>query len=258
MLILVTMINKKGILEAFDFLKGKKVMLHANYEAFGKVEGGPMTVVEAFIELTELILIPTFNFHEWTEKGKWDQDETPSERGVISEAARQMIPRTHHPIYSFAVYSDNDHLFEKYKRARNSVATQVMGSPFAFFYEDDGLIVSVGYDSLNDISASVQYAELKADAPYRRIKEFHGVYKGSVARPALRSFAMFVRKPGVVMAIDPAVDEMKRQGIVQAMVIAPWREDPVHLNVINMRHYCDEIEWYVKNEPEKLHRVEGE
>ena len=248
-------------MEAFDFLKGKKVMLHANYEAFGKVEGGPMTVVEAFIELTELIIIPTFNFHEWTEKGKWDQDETPSERGAISEAARQMIPRTHHPIYSFAVYSDNDHLFEKYKRSRNHVATAIMGSPFAYFYEDDGLIVSVGYDSLNDISASVQYAELKADAPYRRIKEFHGVYKASIMSPALRSFAMFVRKPGVVTAIDPAVVEMtlgRDKNAQQAWIINHqwWNDASVYS--VRMTRFCDRIEWYVKNEPEKLHRVEGE
>ena len=252
------MINKKGILEAFDFLKGKKVMLHANYEAFGKVEGGPMTVVEAFIELTELIIIPTFNFHEWTEKGKWDQDETPSERGVISEAARQMIPRTHHPIYSFAVYSDNDHLFEKYKRSRNHVATAIMGSPFAYFYEDDGLIVSVGYDSLNDISASVQYAELKADAPYRRIKEFHGVYKASIMSPALRSFAMFVRKPGVVMAIDPAVLQLAGYKTIWLDREFILNGNPTFLYYMKMKEYCDGLEYYVKAEPEMLHRVEGE
>ncbi len=86
-----TMINKQGILKAFDFCKGKKVMLHANHEAFGEVEGGPETVVHAFAELTELLLIPTFNFHEWTEEHYWDQDETPSERGVISDAARRML-----------------------------------------------------------------------------------------------------------------------------------------------------------------------
>ena len=215
------MINKMGILKAFDFCKGKKVMLHANYEAFGKVEGGPETVVHAFAELTELILFPTFNFHSWTEGHYWDQDETPSERGIISETARQMLPRTRHPIYSFAVYSDDEKLKDRYLRSRNSEAVAVMGSPFAKFYEDDGLIVSIGYESLNDISASVQYAELKANAPYRRIKEFHGVYKGSMQRPAIRTFSMFVRKPGVVTAIDPAVLHMLSTGLIERKYYCP-------------------------------------
>ena len=246
-------------MEAFEFCKGKKVMLHANYEAFGKVEGGPETVVEAFIELTELILFPTFNFHSWTENHYWDQVETQSERGIVSETARRMIPRTLHPIYSFAVHSDDIQLSQRYLRCRNHEAVETMGSPFAEFYRDNGLIVSIGYESLNDISASVQYAELKAKAPYRRIKEFHGIYKEAMQRPQLRTFSMFVRMPGVVTAIDPAINEMTRSvwGIRRRY---PLREDisdifqrpPVY--AYWLREFCERIEWYVKYEPEKLHK----
>ncbi len=248
------MINKTGILKAFDFCKGKKVMLHANYEAFGKVDGGPETVVAAFAELTELILFPTFNFHSWTELGKWDQDETPSERGIVSEAARRMLPRTSHPIYSFAVHSDDQKLKDRYLRSRNHEAVDVMGSPFAKFYADDGLIVSIGYESLNDICASVQYAELKANAPYRRIKEFHGVYKGSALRPAIRTFSMFVRKPGVVTAIDPAVDNMLNMGNIQDYSMALGRIFP-QVFMTKMKKFCDAVELYSKFHPELL--VEG-
>ena len=247
-------------MKEFDFCKGKKVMLHANYEAFGKVEGGPETVVEAFIELTELILFPTFNFHSWTEDHYWDQVETPSERGIISEVARRMLPRTLHPIYSFAVHSDDIQLKQRYLRCRNHEAVDVMGSPFAEFYRDDGLIVSIGYESLNGISASVQYAELKAKAPYRRIKEFHGIYKEAMQRPNLRTFSMFVRMPGVVTAIDKAVGEM-----VTARMITKWKKhldaemvrDPppiADIYVVPMKKYCDHMEWCVKYEPEKLHK----
>ena len=245
------MIDKKGILKAFDFCKGKKVMLHANYEAFGKVEGGPETVVQAFIELTDLILFPTFNFHSWTEGHYWDQDETPSERGIISESARQMLPRTNHPIYSFAVWSDDQKLKDRYLRSRNIEAVDTMGSPFAKFYEDDGMIVAVGYESLNDICASVQYAELKAEAPYRRIKVFHGTYKGSEYKPTFRSFSMFVRKPGVVTAIDPAIDEMVELGLIEGL----WWHDETII-VVPMSAFCDAIERYVEYAPEKLHENE--
>ena len=253
------MIDKQGILKAFDFCKGRKVMLHANYEAFGKVEGGPETVVEAFIELTELILFPTFNFHSWTEGHYWDQVETPSERGIVSETARQMIPRTLHPIYSFAVHSDDIQLRQRYLRCRNHEAVDVMDSPFAEFYRDDGLIVSIGYESLNDISASVQYAELKAKAPYRRIKEFHGIYKEAMQRPNLRTFSMFVRKPGVVTAIDLAVFEMTNAGkaVKDAIIKVKWGRHEKYdqiIMVVSMKDFCDRIEWYVGNEPEKLHK----
>ena len=251
----ITMINKQGILEAFDFCKGKKVMLHANYEAFGKVKGGPETVVEAFIELTELVLFPTFNFHSWTEGHYWDQVETPSERGIISEAARQMIPRTLHPIYSFAVHSDDIQLRQRYLRCRNHEAVGVMGSPFAEFYRDDGLIVSIGYESLNDISASVQYAELKAKAPYRRIKEFHGIYKEAMQRPNLRTFSMFVRMPGVVTAIDPFVKELVDFDVTRigSMGLGAGGYEATLFRV-PMKAFCDRVEWYVKHDPGKLHK----
>jgi aminoglycoside N3'-acetyltransferase len=253
----ITMINKQGILKAFDFCKGRKVMLHANYEAFGKVEGGPETVVEAFIELTDLILFPTFNFHSWTESHYWDQVETPSERGIISETARQLIPRTLHPIYSFAVFSDDIQLRQRYLRCRNHEAVDVMGSPFAEFYRDDGLIVSIGYESLNDISASVQYAELKAKAPYRRIKGFHGIYKEAMQRPNLRTFSMFVREPGVVTAIDPAVDEMVTNDIIWKGSILGWSgsiEGWGTLFKVPMKAFCDRIEWHVRHKSEALHK----
>ena len=235
-------------------------MLHANYEAFGKVEGGPETVVEAFIELTDLILFPTFNFHSWTEGHYWDQNETPSERGIISETARLLIPRTLHPIYSFAVFSDDIQLRQRYLRCRNHEAVDVMGSPFAEFYRDDGLIVSIGYESLNDISASVQYAELKAKAPYRRIKEFHGIYKEAMQRPNLRSFSMFVRMPGVVTAIDEAVDEMVKAKMITKLerhLDSYMYRTPVpvaDIYIVPMKKYCDQMEWYSETYPESLHK----
>lgn len=255
MLSLDTMIDKQGILKAFDFCKGRKVMLHANYEAFGKVEGGPETVVEAFIELTDLILFPTFNFHSWTEGHYWDQAETPSERGIVSETARQMLPRTLHPIYSFAVHSDDIQLKQRYLRCRNHEAVDIMGSPFAEFYRDDGLIVSIGYESLNDISASVQYAELKAKAPYRRIKEFHGIYKEAMQRPNLRSFSMFVRMPGVVTAIDPAIDIMVANGKIWKGSMGEMDWGGACLYHVKMKEFCDQIEWYAKNCSAVLHHM---
>ena len=250
--------TKKTLKERFAFCKDRTIMLFTSYKAFGKVEGGPRTVMEAFAELAHTCLFPNFNFQSWTEGHYWDYYETPSKMGIITEFARKAYPRTFHPIYSFAVSGRDG----KYWQKCTGAEAFGLSSPFHKFYQDEGLLVSVGLDDFTQTFTPVHYAEQRVGVDYRYEKDFHGIYRGMGSNPQIRTYSMYVRGDGVVNNPNPASRELIDKGIIKSDNLGDWKYiyNPASDSVVlysEMRAYTDAIMEYARNEPHKLHdRIE--
>jgi aminoglycoside N3'-acetyltransferase len=167
--------------------------------------------MDAFVELGRNVLFPNFNFQSWTEGHYWDYYETPSKMGIITEFSRKEFPRTFHPIYPFAVAGPDA---KEYQRCDDEEAFG-LGSPFNKFYLDEGLIVSVGLDDFTQTFTPVHFAEFLTGIDYRYQKSFHGIYRGFLANPKIRTFTAFVRCDDVINNPNPASYEMINRGIIR-------------------------------------------
>jgi aminoglycoside 3-N-acetyltransferase len=89
-------------LEAMGLKAGDSVMVHSSLSSIGHVEGGALTVVEAFLELLGpegTLMVPTFT-HSGCQY--FDPLVTPSLNGAITEAARHVsgAVRSLHPTHA--------------------------------------------------------------------------------------------------------------------------------------------------------------
>jgi aminoglycoside 3-N-acetyltransferase len=88
---------------------GDVVFFHSSLKSIGWVEGGAETVVDAFLDVVGpggLVVVPTLSFcfaQRNTVRG-FDQAETPSRVGAITEALRRrpQAHRSRHPTHSIA------------------------------------------------------------------------------------------------------------------------------------------------------------
>ena len=89
--------------------KGDGVMLHSSMSVFGKIDGGPQTVVDSIIEVvgdTGLIVMPSYplttKMKNYLDQGiTFDIRSTPSKMGAITECFRKMpdVYRSIHPTH---------------------------------------------------------------------------------------------------------------------------------------------------------------
>lgn len=58
------MVQKQNLLDAIknNKMDGKVISLHSSYKSFGGVEGGPNTIIDAFLESGCTLLVPTFTY----------------------------------------------------------------------------------------------------------------------------------------------------------------------------------------------------
>lgn len=249
--------TKEKLKERFSFCEDQHVMLFTSYKAFGEVKGGPQTVVDAFSEMAHTVLFPNFNFQSWTEQHYWDYYETPSKMGIITEFARKQFPRTFHPVYPFAVSGPEA---KEYQRRDDEMAFG-HGSPFAKFYHEDGLIVSVGLDDFTKTFTPVHYAEFLYGVDYRYEKSFHGIYRGYLNKPKLRTYSFLARCDDVINDPNPASRELMHYecGIIGGEYLIDTKtkkypENDAWVLIAGMKKYVDAMQLIIKNHPEKLHR----
>jgi len=149
------------------------VIVHASLKAFGQVEEGAETVVNALVGAFGTILVPTFTYKTMivpmsgpenngiTYGSRQDQNRMaeffipsmPADplMGIIPETFRRhpRAKRSHHPIQSFAGVNADDLL------AAQSLTDHL--APIAALEKKDGWVVLLGVDQT--VNTSIHYAE---------------------------------------------------------------------------------------------------
>ena len=194
---------------------GDTLLVHTSYKAFGGVDGGPQTVVDAFLTaLTPAgtLIMPNFNF-DFCKGIPWDIRETPSRMGVITELVRKdpRAKRVFHPIYSFAIIGPHAEYFtaERYKSSygKNSV--------FGKLRELGGKIMVIGLP-YNDSMTFFHHIEEMEGVDYRYMKSFTGQVTDWDGTTREDTFTMLVRdiEKGVHTMVDPMGALMEEAGVI--------------------------------------------
>ena len=217
------MINQTDIefgLKKSGLEKGDVVLLHSSFKSFGEVEGGPQTVVDAFISVLGkegTLIVPTYNFDFSSHNKSWDLRTTTSQMGIISEFVRlnPKSQRTLHPIYSFSILGK---LAEELGslRIKSSFGAD---SIFAKLRELNGKIMQI--DFVYKGTTFFHHIEEMEGCTYRYLKEFTGNITDETGKTYNDTFSILVRDldQGIVTNIKPIGEILIREGIIKVSKI---------------------------------------
>ncbi len=169
------------------------IVLQSSYKGCGEIEKGPEGLIETLIDILGdqgTLLMPTYNFEMWTQRGCFDIKETPSEVGVISEVFRKRedVGRTIHPIHSLAVWGKYKEEFES-MRYCNSFGKD---SIFSRLKKYNALYITIGLgDKMPFLPC--HYTENIMNVSYRKIKNFSGIYTHLDRVPKIKTYSFPVR-----------------------------------------------------------------
>ncbi len=232
---------------------GDLVMVHSSFKSLGDVEGGADSVIDALADLVSpngTLFFPTYTVASWCGGHYFDIAETPSEMGIITEIAR-LRPhaiRTRHPSHSFAILGEWHERFD----FRN-VESFGVDSPYATFHDWDGLIMSIGVPSFDDTFSFVHYVERCANAHYRRIKNFSGIYVGWDGIPELQTYQMSVRHTlRHITHVEPAYEKLLMTGVVRQCQVAG-----ATVSYFRAQEYFDAVYQMVQDEPDLFFYYKG-
>ena len=181
------MISVRELLYGFELLslKGQAVIAHGSFKSFGRVQGGPKAVIDALINSSGSLIMPTFTYNtmvtplvgppnnaidyvaEEEKRKKQETDGTfdgpipfrkdmpaDKEMGILAETLRRhpAAQRSFHPILSFAGVN-----------ADFAIDRQTYYDPLApigALTEKNGWVVLMGVD--HTVNTSIHYAEKMA------------------------------------------------------------------------------------------------
>jgi aminoglycoside 3-N-acetyltransferase len=217
------MLTKEKLKEGFAGLglkAGDIVLVHSSYKAFGEVDGGPQTVLDALLEILTpdgTLIMPTFNFN--FNKGEpWDVNKTPSHMGILTEIARTRpdARRVFHPFYSFAILGK---LKDELTRVRYK-DSYGMESIFMKLRELDAKIMIIGLSYTHSMTF-FHHIEQMNGVDYRYIKAFTGQVTDENGRTYEDTFTMLVRDldKGVITEVDPMGEVLEKRGVVSIATI---------------------------------------
>lgn len=190
---MLTKIAIWSALEAIGLKPGEVLVLQSSVKGCGEIEGGPQGLIDALIEYlgpVGTLIMPSYNFNNWTEQHYFDILETPSKVGLVSEIFRQMpgVGRTQHPIHCLSVYG-------RLRSELESLDYQSSFSEegvFAKLLRDDVLYTTFGLgDKMPFLPC--HYSEAHMNVPYRRIKDFAGIYVDSNRNVSTKVYSFHVR-----------------------------------------------------------------
>lgn len=227
-------------------IASQHVLVHSSYKLLAPAERGPRGVLDALVEVVGTdgsLLLPTYDFSSWTERGYWAKENTPSQMGVISELARNdsRFERTSHPVLSYAVSGDvyeeskpttmyhNPGSFPypgmteeyRYGYLLDQLNAHGPGSIFDVLVRNNGLILSIGANHQtgfrpNDVGFTISnHAAVLAGAPWRRTKIFEGLYcTGGYC--AIKRYALSVNADPTryTTEVTPAHLRAEKEGVI--------------------------------------------
>ncbi|MCJ7626567.1 MAG: AAC(3) family N-acetyltransferase [Anaerolineaceae bacterium] len=210
-----------NILTPHDIIQGltklgleesKPVLAHASLSAFGKVQGGANTIINALTKYLEHVMMPTFTYRSMVipetgpidnalsygtgrEQNKLAEFFHPNMRsdrtmGVIAEALRQLprSQRSMHPILSFAGINVDSILFEQ--KLQDPLGT------IRALAEQDGWILLLGVDQTTN--TSIHYVEKLAGR--RQFTRWALTYQGIWECPGFPGCSMGFNKAAYALS----------------------------------------------------------
>lgn len=164
---------KQGV-EAVGVAAGDTVFVHSSLSAFGHVDGGADTVIDALLEVlgdTGTLVMPTFTwsrFHD-ADAAVFDVVNTPSETGRITEVFRHRdgVKRGIHLCHSVAAVGPNTEAV-----LGDGKSSFGRGSTFDALYELDSWNLFLGVDFR--ACTALHVAEELMNVPYRKHRSYDG------------------------------------------------------------------------------------
>ena len=156
----VTKEDIKNTLTQLGVKSGDLVLFHSSLKSMGHVDGGPQTVIDAFLEQVGsdgTVVVPTLLNQSFSVAYDiWDKNSTPSEVGIITEVFRTMpgALRSDNPTHSVAAYGKLAHELTK---DHSSYGPRLgcygdyafsYGSPWQKLYEHNAKMVFIGVTTL--------------------------------------------------------------------------------------------------------------
>ncbi len=212
------MLTKDQLIQEFQAIglqAGDTLLVHSSYKSLGGVDGGPQTVIDAFLDALGpqgTLVMPTFNF-DFCRGQPWDVRATPSQMGAMTNMVRTRpdARRVFHPIYSFAVVGQHAEFMTK-DRYKSSYEKD---SVFGKLRQVDGKIMVIGL-SYNDSMTFFHHVEELEGVDYRYLKDFTGMVTDENGHTYEDTFQMLVRDldQGVHTMVDPMGALMETAGII--------------------------------------------
>jgi len=190
------MMTKNDIIQAFNNIgvnKGDILVIQSSYKGCGEIENGAIGLIEALQELLGeegTLIMPAYNFDFWTKQHYFDILETPSEVGFITEVFRKSnnVARTSHPIHSLSVWGKLKETMVQMDYAGSFDKNSV----FALLNELNAMYCTIGLGNKMPF-LPCHFTEVEMNVPYRRVKDFAGIYLDINRIPSLRVYNFNVR-----------------------------------------------------------------
>src|ERR1051325_3552325 len=158
-------ITKAQLARAFrdlGLVAGDSLIVHSSFRSIAPVEGGPMGLIEALLEVIGPggnLMLPTFNYTRPIPEPYFDPETTPGRTGIIPESGRKhpAAVRSLHPSHSVAVIGP---AAEELTRDHLKVRAFGIGSPIDRLAQKGGmvLLLGVGHISNSLIHIAEEYA----------------------------------------------------------------------------------------------------
>ena len=214
----VTRAELEAGLRAVGLAAGDLVFVHASLSAFGRVEGGAKTVVEAVLAAIGpegTLVAPIFRtFFTDGPDQVWDLDRSPSLMGAVTEAVRTWpgALRSKHAIHPIAAVGP---LAWELTEPDNTTDFS-FDSPFSLLLEWDARILLLGV-TLNRCTM-VHVLEERLLIPYRRwVTRTGTVIQGDVSRRM--DYPFLERYPGVENDFTALQERLEAQGLVRKTTV---------------------------------------
>lgn len=167
----------------------------------------PDDILDTLMEIVTpsgTLLFPTYNW-DFCSGIPFDYTKTKSKSGALGDIAlnKAGFKRTKHPIYSFAVWgNDQDSL-----AALDNASAFGEDSPFAYLHQHQGCNLVIGID-FNHCFTFAHYVEECLKVPYRFLKNFSAAYIDSDNNQSEKTYKMFVRHLDLDVINVPDINEL--------------------------------------------------
>jgi len=235
---------------------GDTLLVHSSYKAFGPVEGGPQTVVnalEAALGPEGTLIMPTFNF-DFNKGQPWDVRSTPSQMGVLTELVRKhpRSKRVFHPIYSFAILGRHAEMLGSLRYKSSYERDSVFGK----LRDLDAKIMVIGLSYTNSMTF-FHHIEQMEGVDYRFLKQFTGQVTDWDGSTRTDTFEMLVRDidKGVITEVDPMGELMEKEGVIKVGKIGEaavklMKANEVYAFTAREMRRDPHLLYYIKKEPD--------